>query len=170
MLVNKRKSDKTGSTNNNCSGAAVGKVTWQPIKPKVRYELKAHGNLPKNGAPMVSTSVKDGSSKNQPAKAIDIPLSSSANPNTTSSAHFTSPTQRLYTQMPNYAKYNPYINPDQQMAFQEWHLQQQFQHTQISQHLNQAFFPTTIRPTIPTTIRRRSRHDPDVDQIKGKTY
>ncbi|GKF44471.1 hypothetical protein Tco_0131023, partial [Tanacetum coccineum] len=56
------------STNNNRSGATIGKATWQLIKPKVRYEPKAHGNLPNNGAPKGSTSAKDDHSKKQPAK------------------------------------------------------------------------------------------------------
>ncbi|GKE48358.1 hypothetical protein Tco_1479616 [Tanacetum coccineum] len=53
-----------------------------PIKPKVRFEPKAHGNSPKNGAPNVYTSAKDSLSivhtslKNQPAKAVDIHSSS----------------------------------------------------------------------------------------------
>ncbi|GJY48016.1 hypothetical protein Tco_0437972 [Tanacetum coccineum] len=38
------------------------------IKPKVRYEPKAHGNLPNNGAPKGSTSAKDDPSKKQHAK------------------------------------------------------------------------------------------------------
>ncbi|GJU27394.1 zinc knuckle CX2CX4HX4C containing protein [Tanacetum coccineum] len=54
----------------------------EPIKPKVRFEPKAHGISPKNRAPNVSISAKDGpnivhtSSKEQPAKAVDIPSSS----------------------------------------------------------------------------------------------
>ncbi|GJX76575.1 zinc knuckle CX2CX4HX4C containing protein [Tanacetum coccineum] len=44
-------------------GAAAGKATWQPIKQKVSYELKAHGNLPKNGAPKISISAKNDPSK-----------------------------------------------------------------------------------------------------------
>ncbi|GJV74900.1 zinc knuckle CX2CX4HX4C containing protein [Tanacetum coccineum] len=73
-VVNKRKSGKTCSTNTNRSGVTVGKATWQPIKPKIIFEPKAHGNLPKNGAPNVSIYAKDGpsivltSSKEQPAK------------------------------------------------------------------------------------------------------
>ncbi|GKC81361.1 hypothetical protein Tco_1137078, partial [Tanacetum coccineum] len=31
------------------------KATWQPIKPKVGFESKAHGNLARNGAPNVSS-------------------------------------------------------------------------------------------------------------------
>ncbi|GJV27530.1 zinc knuckle CX2CX4HX4C containing protein [Tanacetum coccineum] len=78
-VVNKRKSGKTGSTNTSRSGVIVGKATWQPIKPKVRFEPKAHGNSPKNVTPNVSTSAKDGPnivSKKQLAKAVDIPSSS----------------------------------------------------------------------------------------------
>ncbi|GJU81212.1 hypothetical protein Tco_1283577 [Tanacetum coccineum] len=63
MVVNKRKSGKTSSTINNRSGAAACKATWQPIKQKVSYEPKAHGNLPKNGAHKVSSSAKDDPSK-----------------------------------------------------------------------------------------------------------
>ncbi|GKE00543.1 zinc knuckle CX2CX4HX4C containing protein [Tanacetum coccineum] len=57
-------------------------ATWQPIKPNVIFEPKAHENSPKNGAPNVFISAKDGpnimrpSSKEQPAKAVDIPSSS----------------------------------------------------------------------------------------------
>nr|GEV14688.1 hypothetical protein [Tanacetum cinerariifolium] len=75
-VVNKRKSGKTGYTNISRSGVTVGKATWKPIKPKVRFEPKALENSPKNVTPNVSTSVKDGSnivSKKQPAKAVDIP-------------------------------------------------------------------------------------------------
>ncbi|GKF58890.1 zinc knuckle CX2CX4HX4C containing protein, partial [Tanacetum coccineum] len=64
-VVSKRKSGKIGSTNNNRSGAVAGKATWKPIKPKVRYEPKAHRNLPKNGVPKVSTFSKDDPSKKQ---------------------------------------------------------------------------------------------------------
>ncbi|GKA59819.1 hypothetical protein Tco_0759132 [Tanacetum coccineum] len=55
--------------------------TSLPIKQKVRFEPKAHGISPKNGAPNVSISAKDGpnivhtSSKEQPAKVDDIPSS-----------------------------------------------------------------------------------------------
>ncbi|GJY02903.1 hypothetical protein Tco_0361055 [Tanacetum coccineum] len=70
-VVNKRKNGKTGSTSNNCSGAAAGKATWQLIKQKVRYEPKTHGNFPKNGAPKVSTSAKDDPSKKLCAKKGD---------------------------------------------------------------------------------------------------
>ncbi|GJZ00936.1 hypothetical protein Tco_0518897 [Tanacetum coccineum] len=70
-VVNKRKNGKTGSTINNYSGAATGKATWQLIKQKVRYEPKAHGNFPKNGAPKVSTSAKDDPSKKLCAKKGD---------------------------------------------------------------------------------------------------
>ncbi|GJY30317.1 zinc knuckle CX2CX4HX4C containing protein [Tanacetum coccineum] len=66
MVATKRKSGKTGSTINNCSGAAACKVVWQPIKQKVSYEPKAHGNLPKNNAPKVSGSAKDATSKKPP--------------------------------------------------------------------------------------------------------
>ncbi|GJS28163.1 hypothetical protein Tco_0488783 [Tanacetum coccineum] len=70
-VVNKRKSGKIGST--------VIMTTWQPIKPKVRFDPKVHGNSLRNGAPNVSTSANDGpnivhsSSKENPAKATDIP-------------------------------------------------------------------------------------------------
>ncbi|GKD51642.1 hypothetical protein Tco_1280618, partial [Tanacetum coccineum] len=73
-VVNKRKSGKTGST--------VGKAIWQPIKPKVRFEPKPHGNSQKNEASNVSTSANDGpnfvhsSFKEKPGKAVDIPSSS----------------------------------------------------------------------------------------------
>nr|GEV14300.1 hypothetical protein [Tanacetum cinerariifolium] len=59
MVVNKRKSGKTGSTIYNRSGDATGKATWQHYKQKVSYEPKALGNLPKNGAPKVSNYAKD---------------------------------------------------------------------------------------------------------------
>ncbi|GJT38817.1 hypothetical protein Tco_0938682 [Tanacetum coccineum] len=63
----------------------------------------------------------------------------SSNPNPSSSAQNTSSTQLPYTQMPTYyPNYNPYVNLDQQVSFQQWQLKQQFQHTQISQQLNQA--------------------------------
>ncbi|GJV74901.1 zinc knuckle CX2CX4HX4C containing protein [Tanacetum coccineum] len=62
MVVNKCKIGKTCSTNTNRSGFTVGKATWQPIKPKIIFEPKAHGNLPKNGAPNVSIYAKDGPS------------------------------------------------------------------------------------------------------------
>nr|GEY93745.1 hypothetical protein [Tanacetum cinerariifolium] len=81
-VVNKRKSGKTGYNNINRNGVNVGKATWQPIKPKVGFEPKAHGNSPKNEAPNVSTSAKDSlcivhtSLKNQPVKAVDIHSSS----------------------------------------------------------------------------------------------
>ncbi|GKA88316.1 zinc knuckle CX2CX4HX4C containing protein [Tanacetum coccineum] len=78
-VVNKRKSGKTGSTNTSRSSVTVGKATWQPIKPKVRFEPKAHGNSPKNVTPNVSTFAKDVPnivSKKQLAKAVDIPSSS----------------------------------------------------------------------------------------------
>ncbi|GJW64237.1 hypothetical protein Tco_0116121 [Tanacetum coccineum] len=81
-VVNKRKSGKTCSTNTYRSGVTVGKATWQPIKPKVRFEPKSHGNSPKNGAPNVSTYAKDGpnsmhmSSKKQTTKVVDLPSSS----------------------------------------------------------------------------------------------
>ncbi|GJV29283.1 hypothetical protein Tco_1385731 [Tanacetum coccineum] len=74
-VVNKRKSDKTVFTNINRSGVNVGKITWQPIKPKVKFESKAHGNSPKNGAPNVTTSVHTSYTK-QAAKVVDIPSSS----------------------------------------------------------------------------------------------
>ncbi|GJY86588.1 hypothetical protein Tco_0500614, partial [Tanacetum coccineum] len=51
-------------------------TTWQPLKSKVRYKPKAHGNSSKNGTLNVSISSKDGPNK-QPAKVVDIPLSSS---------------------------------------------------------------------------------------------
>ncbi|GJZ86343.1 hypothetical protein Tco_0657953 [Tanacetum coccineum] len=60
-VVNKRKSGKTG--------AIVVKTTWQPIKPKVRFDPKAHGN---------SQTTNDGpnsvhsSSKEKPIKAANI--------------------------------------------------------------------------------------------------
>ncbi|GKA06081.1 hypothetical protein Tco_0685201 [Tanacetum coccineum] len=47
------------------SGVNSVKATWQPIKPKVRFESKAHGNLARNGAP-----------NKQPSKAVDVPSSS----------------------------------------------------------------------------------------------
>ncbi|GKC58430.1 hypothetical protein Tco_1086028 [Tanacetum coccineum] len=77
MVVNKRKSGKIGSTINNRSGAAVGKAAWQPIKQNVNYEPKAHGNLPKNGAPKVSSSAKYVPSKNMPATkgGLHVPTS-----------------------------------------------------------------------------------------------
>ncbi|GJS16975.1 putative ribonuclease H-like domain-containing protein [Tanacetum coccineum] len=81
-VVNRRKNGKTGSTNTNRSGVNVGKATWQPIKPKVRFEPKAAGNTIKNGAPNVSTYSKDGPnkeqtiSKKQPSKTVDMPSSS----------------------------------------------------------------------------------------------
>nr|GEY59012.1 hypothetical protein [Tanacetum cinerariifolium] len=59
MVVNKRKSGKTCSTIYNRSGTIAGKATWQPIKQKVSYEPKAHGNFPKNGALKISNFVKD---------------------------------------------------------------------------------------------------------------
>nr|GEV00727.1 hypothetical protein [Tanacetum cinerariifolium] len=59
MVVNKRKSGKTSSTIYNRSDVIAGKATWQPIKQKVSYEPKAHGNFPKNIAPNVSNFVKD---------------------------------------------------------------------------------------------------------------
>ncbi|GJQ90655.1 zinc knuckle CX2CX4HX4C containing protein [Tanacetum coccineum] len=67
----------TSSTINNRSGAAAGKATWQPIKKKVSYEPKAHGILPKNGAPKVSNYVKDDPSKKLPATmgGLHIPTS-----------------------------------------------------------------------------------------------
>nr|GFA22926.1 hypothetical protein [Tanacetum cinerariifolium] len=58
--VRKRESVKTGSTNTNRSGVNVGKTTWQPIKPKVIFEPKAHRNTSKNEATNVSTFAKDG--------------------------------------------------------------------------------------------------------------
>ncbi|GKA75735.1 zinc knuckle CX2CX4HX4C containing protein [Tanacetum coccineum] len=42
---------------------------------KGKFESKAHGNSPKNGAPNVTTSVHTSYTK-QPAKAVDIPSSS----------------------------------------------------------------------------------------------
>nr|GEX58741.1 retrotransposon-related protein [Tanacetum cinerariifolium] len=45
QVVNKRKSDKTGSTNNNHSGAAVGKASWQPIKPKDDMESEEEAEV-----------------------------------------------------------------------------------------------------------------------------
>ncbi|GKB67630.1 zinc knuckle CX2CX4HX4C containing protein, partial [Tanacetum coccineum] len=81
-VVNKRRSGKTGSTNNNGSRVNVAKTVWQPIKPNVIFEPKVHGKLPRNGAPKVSTSAKEGSNimhtslKKQPTRAIDIPSSS----------------------------------------------------------------------------------------------
>ncbi|GJR06005.1 hypothetical protein Tco_0528989 [Tanacetum coccineum] len=39
----------------------------KPIKTKVNFELKAHGSLPKNEAPKVSTTNKDDPFKKQPA-------------------------------------------------------------------------------------------------------
>ncbi|GKE90831.1 hypothetical protein Tco_1571926, partial [Tanacetum coccineum] len=39
MVVNKRKSGKTGSTINNRSGAVVGKVAWHPIKQKGGFHV-----------------------------------------------------------------------------------------------------------------------------------
>ncbi|GKC54502.1 hypothetical protein Tco_1077247, partial [Tanacetum coccineum] len=74
-LINKRKSGKTCSTNINRSGVNVDKTTWQPIRPKVRCESKAHGNSPKNRVPNVNTFVHTSSTK-QPAKAVDIQSSS----------------------------------------------------------------------------------------------
>nr|GEW78770.1 zinc finger, CCHC-type [Tanacetum cinerariifolium] len=59
MVVNKRKSGKTGSTIYNRSGDATGKATWEHFKQKVSYEPKALGNLPKNGASKVSNYAKD---------------------------------------------------------------------------------------------------------------
>ncbi|GJT74148.1 integrase, catalytic region, zinc finger, CCHC-type containing protein [Tanacetum coccineum] len=44
-------------------GATAGKANWQTIKPKVRYEPKAHQNFLMNGALKVSTSAKDDPSK-----------------------------------------------------------------------------------------------------------
>nr|GEW76081.1 hypothetical protein [Tanacetum cinerariifolium] len=82
IVVNKRESCKPCSTNTNRSGINVGKTAWRPVKPKVIFEPKAHGNSPKNEATNVSTSVKDGlnivhtSSKEQPTKDVDIPSSS----------------------------------------------------------------------------------------------
>nr|GEW90040.1 zinc knuckle CX2CX4HX4C [Tanacetum cinerariifolium] len=72
-----RKSGKTGSTINNRSGAAGGKATWQSIKQKVSYEMKAHGNLPMNRAPKVSSSTKDDPSKKLPTLkgGIHVPTS-----------------------------------------------------------------------------------------------
>ncbi|GKD61465.1 zinc knuckle CX2CX4HX4C containing protein [Tanacetum coccineum] len=52
-MVNKRKSGKTSYININRSGDNVGKAALQPIKPKFRFEPKAHDNSPKNGAPNV---------------------------------------------------------------------------------------------------------------------
>nr|GEX78276.1 hypothetical protein [Tanacetum cinerariifolium] len=52
---------------------------YTPIKSKVRFESKDHGNSPKNKALNVSTSANDSpsivhtSSKKQPAKVVDIP-------------------------------------------------------------------------------------------------
>nr|GFD07502.1 zinc knuckle CX2CX4HX4C [Tanacetum cinerariifolium] len=62
-VVNKRKSGKSGSVNTNRSVVNVGKDTWQPIKPKVRFQHNAHGNSSNNEAPNVSTSAKDGHTK-----------------------------------------------------------------------------------------------------------
>nr|GEW93649.1 retrovirus-related Pol polyprotein from transposon TNT 1-94 [Tanacetum cinerariifolium] len=82
VTVNKRRSGKTGSTNTNGSRVNVAKTAWQPIKPKVIFEPKVHGNLPRNGAPKVYSSAKERSNivhvslKKQPARAIDIPSSS----------------------------------------------------------------------------------------------
>nr|GEW08144.1 RNA polymerase II second largest subunit [Tanacetum cinerariifolium] len=70
MVVNKRKSGKTGSTSTNRSGVTVGNATWQPIKSNVIFEPKAHGNSPKNRAPNVFISAKDG---------LNIVLTSSSN-------------------------------------------------------------------------------------------
>nr|GFA21049.1 zinc knuckle CX2CX4HX4C [Tanacetum cinerariifolium] len=67
-VVNKRRSGKTSSTSNNCSGAADGKTIWQPVTQKVRYEPKAHENFPTNEAPKVSISDKDNHSKKLPVK------------------------------------------------------------------------------------------------------
>ncbi|GJT43507.1 bifunctional monodehydroascorbate reductase and carbonic anhydrase nectarin-3 [Tanacetum coccineum] len=64
MVVNRR-SGKTGSINNNRSGV------------NVRFEPTAHEISSKNGVPNVSTSAKDGHTK-QPTKVVDIPSSSSA--------------------------------------------------------------------------------------------
>nr|GEX87090.1 zinc knuckle CX2CX4HX4C [Tanacetum cinerariifolium] len=77
MVVNKRKSGKIGSTINNRSRAVVGKAAWQPIKQKVNYEPEAHRNLPKNGAPKVSSSAKYDPSKNLPAtkEGLHVPTS-----------------------------------------------------------------------------------------------
>ncbi|GJT29468.1 retrotransposon protein, putative, ty1-copia subclass [Tanacetum coccineum] len=57
-VVNK-KSGKTGSTSTDRDGVNFAKTVWSPFKPKDRFEPKAHGNSPKNGAPNVSTSAKD---------------------------------------------------------------------------------------------------------------
>ncbi|GJW31104.1 retrovirus-related pol polyprotein from transposon TNT 1-94 [Tanacetum coccineum] len=81
MVVNKRKGGKTGSIITNRSGVNVAKTAWQPIKPKVRFKPKAHGDSPENGTPNLSTSAKDGlnnvhtSYKKQPPKVVDIPSS-----------------------------------------------------------------------------------------------
>ncbi|GKE18103.1 zinc knuckle CX2CX4HX4C containing protein, partial [Tanacetum coccineum] len=79
----------------------------EPIKPKVRFEPKAHGISPKNRAPNVSISAKDGhnivhtSSKEQPAKAVDIPSSS-----------YTSGTaKKVGRQVPTSSSNNPISNP-----------------------------------------------------------
>ncbi|GKC63307.1 hypothetical protein Tco_1095905 [Tanacetum coccineum] len=66
-------------------------------------------------------------------------IPSSSNPNMSSSAQNTSSSQLPYTQMPTYyPNYNPYVNPDQQVVFQQWQLKQQFLHTKISQQRHQA--------------------------------
>ncbi|GKC57772.1 hypothetical protein Tco_1085370, partial [Tanacetum coccineum] len=62
------KSGKTGSTSNNHSGVVDGRTTWQPVIQKVRYEPKAHENIPTNGAPKVSIFDKDNPSNKLPTK------------------------------------------------------------------------------------------------------
>ncbi|GKG10237.1 hypothetical protein Tco_0338983, partial [Tanacetum coccineum] len=51
------------STSTDRDGVNFAKTVWSPFKPKDRFEPKAHGNSPKNGAPNVSTSAKDGLNK-----------------------------------------------------------------------------------------------------------
>ncbi|GKE47392.1 hypothetical protein Tco_1478650 [Tanacetum coccineum] len=86
MVVNKKKSGKTGSTINIRSGATTGKATWQPIKQKVSYESKAHVNLLKNGAPKVSISAKDDHSKKPPVTkgGLHVPTSKPSVPTSNS--------------------------------------------------------------------------------------
>nr|GFC48992.1 hypothetical protein [Tanacetum cinerariifolium] len=65
MMVNKRKSGKTGSN--------VVKIAWQPIKPKVRFDPKSHENFQNTNDGL---NIMHSFSKEKPTKAANIPSSS----------------------------------------------------------------------------------------------
>ncbi|GKC80876.1 hypothetical protein Tco_1131650 [Tanacetum coccineum] len=61
--------------------------------------------------------------------------------------------------MPYYPNYNPYSNPDQQIQFQQWQLQQQMQYTNISQQQSdqQSHQPQDeVDETVPTLSSKKN--------------